>query len=107
MDKRGKNPLNVKDEEEFLGNLTGWSLNRDGVHKLEKTVKAETFSDALNLLHDIANLAGEENHHPDMLLSFNKLTLSLSTHKAGGLTEKDFVLAARIDEILEKKGLLI
>jgi 4a-hydroxytetrahydrobiopterin dehydratase len=59
----------------------------------------QNFVRAIDFVNKVAELAEEINHHPDISISYNKVRLTLSTHKAGGLTEKDFLLASRIDKI--------
>jgi 4a-hydroxytetrahydrobiopterin dehydratase len=54
----------------------------------------------VGLINKIAPIAEAEGHHPDLLLSYGSLTVWLWTHAAGGLTENDFILAARIDEVV-------
>ncbi|MDG5815821.1 4a-hydroxytetrahydrobiopterin dehydratase [Chitinispirillales bacterium ANBcel5] len=105
-EKRNNYPLSEKDEEELMGNLTGWALLYIKPHTLKKNVQLETFNDALVLLNDIAHLAQTEGHYPNFYLSFKTLVLTLYTPEVFGLSEKDFILAARIDELLNKKGLL-
>jgi 4a-hydroxytetrahydrobiopterin dehydratase len=53
----------------------------------------------MNFLNKIANLAEEQGHHPDVCISYNKLDFSLFTHAVGGLSENDFIMAAKIDEL--------
>jgi 4a-hydroxytetrahydrobiopterin dehydratase len=53
----------------------------------------------MNLVNRVADLAEEANHHPDILISYNQVTFTLTTHDAGGITEKDFDLAQRIETI--------
>lgn len=74
----------------------GWE--RDG-DELVKTVKRKDFAGAIAFLNDVAELAEERNHHPDMSISWNRVTLRLSTHSEGGLTELDAELASAIDRL--------
>jgi 4a-hydroxytetrahydrobiopterin dehydratase len=74
-----------------------WTL---GNHEITREFVFQNFLKAIEFVNRVAALAEERNHHPDILISYNKVTLTLSTHKAGGLTEKDFLLAFRIDEVL-------
>jgi methionine-S-sulfoxide reductase len=90
-------------ERTLLANLFDWQIEKENnIHKLTKTVKSETFMDAVNLLRKIAVIADTENHHPDLHLYYNKLVIVLYTHKVKGLTDNDFILAAKIDDLLEK-----
>ncbi|HEX3020028.1 MAG TPA: 4a-hydroxytetrahydrobiopterin dehydratase [Chitinispirillaceae bacterium] len=95
-------PLSEKEEKDLLKSLSGWTINRDKTHRLIKTVKTETFMNAIELVNNIAQIAEYEGHHPDIHLYYNKLTIELYTHKIGGLSENDFILADKIDEIIDQ-----
>jgi 4a-hydroxytetrahydrobiopterin dehydratase len=83
----------------YLLQLPDWQLV-DG--KLTRDVKLRDFRGALDRLNAIAELAESEGHHPDLgIKSWNILTMSLWTHSAGGLTENDFIMAAKIDALLD------
>ena len=77
-----------------LNTLQGWELKESEIAKL---YKFKDFKEALGFVNRIADLAEEADHHPDILIRYNKVTLTLSTHSAGGLTGKDFHLAREID----------
>ena len=77
-----------------LRKLSGWEL-KDG--EITKLYKFSTFKDSIAFVNRIADLAEAADHHPDILILYNKVRLTLSTHSAGGLTEKDFDLARRVD----------
>ena len=72
----------------------GWELKAAEIAKL---YKFKDFKEAMGFVNRVADLAEEADHHPDILIRYNKVTLTLSTHSAGGLTEKDFQLARKID----------
>ena len=76
-----------------LGGTPGWT--RQG-SSITTTVTAADFRDAMLFTSAVAYLAEQANHHPDILIRWNKVTLTLSTHSAGGLTGADFDLAAGI-----------
>jgi len=67
-----------------------------------RTFKFEGFLDSIAFVNRIARKAQKLNHHPDIDIRFNKVTLKLTTHDQGGLTEKDFSLARQCDEICSK-----
>ena len=71
---------------------------------IRRTVDCETFPAAVALVGAIAVAAEAMNHHPDILIRYNKVTLTLSTHDAGGLTSKDFDLARTIDTLVATKA---
>ena len=88
--------LSKEDVQMRLKTLKGWSLEGG---QIRKTVEAKDFVRAMGFVNSVALLAERQNHHPDIDIRWNKVTLVLSTHSAGGLTENDFSLAARIDEL--------
>ena len=80
-----------------LGTTPGWDV-ADG--RLTRTVTRKDFRDALLYVNAIGYLAEQANHHPDIaIISWNKVTLHLVTHSAGGLTANDFALARQISEL--------
>lgn len=66
---------------------------------IQRTWQFKDFVHSLRFVEDVAALAEKRQHHPDILIRYNKVTLSLSTHDAGGITSKDFDLAAEIDPL--------
>ncbi len=79
-----------------LGTLSGWIVTPLG---LQKQYVMDNFLAAMNLVNRTADLAEQAQHHPDIFISYNKVTFTLTTHDAGGITEKDFALAAKIEAI--------
>lgn len=79
-----------------LKGLKGWKLEGKEIRKI---VELKDFTRSMGFVTSVALLAERANHHPDIDIRWNKVTLALSTHSAGGLTENDFALAARIDEL--------
>ena len=77
-----------------LGNLTGWSRRGD---VLTRTYQFRNFLDSISLVNRVAELAEKANHHPDIDIRYSKVTLSLSSHDAGGITQKDIDLAKAVD----------
>ncbi len=86
--------LTGADIRELLDGVPGWSL-RD--RAIEREFTFRNFEEAMEFVNKIAALANAEDHHPDILISYNKVHLTLTTHKAGGLTCKDFILGAKIN----------
>ena len=76
-----------------LTGVPGWSRNGDAI---TTTVTQKDFAAAMLYAAAVGHLAEAANHHPDITIEWNKVTLTLSTHSAGGLTEADFALARRI-----------
>ena len=76
---------------------TGWQVIQE--HHLEKEFGFKDFKSALDFTNKVGEISEKEGHHPDIYLSWGKVKLTLWTHKIDGLTESDFILAAKIDEI--------
>jgi 4a-hydroxytetrahydrobiopterin dehydratase len=85
---------------EGLAALDGWEL-RDG--RLRKQYTFRTFLRAIAFVNSVAYLAEGAGHHPDITINYNKVTLRLTTHSAGALTDRDFSLATDIDAKLGSK----
>ena len=95
----GAEPLPISAAQQLLQDVRGWELV-DG-RRIRKTVSCKDFLDAVGLIRQIAPIAEAEDHHPDLhLTGYRRLTIELSTHAVGGLTENDFILAAKIDQLL-------
>jgi 4a-hydroxytetrahydrobiopterin dehydratase len=77
-----------------LGDLEGWE--RDG-DSLRKQFKLDDFKGSVDFVNRMTPEAEDMNHHPDLEISWNTVTVSLSTHSEGGITANDFALAERID----------
>jgi 4a-hydroxytetrahydrobiopterin dehydratase len=98
--KPGTPTLPKQELDKLLPQLEGWTVvERDGHLQLTKTYRFKAFMPGVALATAIATIAEAEGHHPDIQLSYGSLRIDLWTHAAGGLTENDFVLAARIDQI--------
>ena len=82
--------------EEGLQHLPDWE--RRG-NEIIKTFVREDFAHAMTFVNEVAAAAEAAGHHPDIDIRWNKVTLALSSHAEGGLTESDFQLAARIEEL--------
>jgi 4a-hydroxytetrahydrobiopterin dehydratase len=74
----------------------GWIDSRDA---LERTFELPSFPEAIGFVNRVADLAEEANHHPDLAISYRKVTVRWTTHSAGGITERDHELAARTSEL--------
>ncbi len=66
---------------------------------IQRTFHFKNFAEAMKFVDGVAAAAEADQHHPDILIRYNKVTLTLSTHDASGITEKDFALAAKIDTL--------
>jgi 4a-hydroxytetrahydrobiopterin dehydratase len=83
--------------EARLEDLSGWARQGD---LIVKTYKLASFPAAIAFITHIGFLAEAAGHHPDIDIRYNKVTLALTTHDAGGLSEKDFELAGAADELM-------
>lgn len=103
----GDPPLSEQEEDEMLKSIrqaqddkgSGWMLLRDQEHKLRRQFTFKTFKEAMEFVNKVADVAEGEAHHPDIYIFYNKVQLDLFTHAVGGLSENDFILAAKIDRL--------
>jgi 4a-hydroxytetrahydrobiopterin dehydratase len=99
-------PTKILPENEIASRLAShphWSLGAD--LKLLRRLQFAGFVEAFGFLSQVAIVAEAANHHPEIFNVYNRVELKLSTHDAGGLTTKDFDLAARIDSLAAGMGL--
>ncbi len=93
----GVPPIPAERANELLATLEGWSL-KDG--KLWKQLRFANFREAIRFVNAAAELAEAEGHHPDLSLhDYRLLDVTLSTHAIGGLSENDFIVAAKLDAL--------
>jgi 4a-hydroxytetrahydrobiopterin dehydratase len=99
--KPGTPPLLRAEIDRLLEDVPAWSVEEaEGHLRLARTVTFKGFMPGVELVNRIAPIAEAEGHHPDLLLSYGSLTIWLTTHAAGGLTDNDFILAARLDKVI-------
>lgn len=89
--------LKGKELEEMKRKLPGWDVVNE--HHLHKAFTFPDFVKALAFVNRVGNLAEQQGHHPDILLTWGKVEITTWTHKIDGLTESDFILAAKIDKL--------
>jgi 4a-hydroxytetrahydrobiopterin dehydratase len=77
---------------------TEWEVNKN--KKINRVFKFKNFKVALLFVNKVGDIAEEEGHHPDIELSWGRVRITLTTHKVQGLTENDFIMAAKIDKLL-------
>jgi len=95
----GVPPLAPEEVCLLLDSLEGWHLSGDG-KRLHKEWRVKDFAAGLDFFRQVGEVAEAENHHPDLhLVGYRDVTIELSTHAVGGLTDNDFILAARIDRL--------
>lgn len=86
--------LSTDEIKKNLGGLPGWQLSNDTI---QKEFKFKDFNQAMSFANRVAQAAEAADHHPKITIDYTRVTMSLSTHSAGGITEKDFALARQID----------
>ena len=94
----GMQPLSKDAAVRLMAELEGWELSKNG-KSIEKEIVFKNFDKAMDFVNMVADMAEHENHHPDISISYNKVHLVLSTHAIKGLSDNDFILAAKIDGI--------
>lgn len=101
----GVPPLTPDEANALASRVEGWSISSDGKF-IRREWTARNFMAAIDFLNKVAALAEEDGHHPDLhLVGYRKITIELTTHAIGGLSENDFILAAKINQLpIELKG---
>jgi 4a-hydroxytetrahydrobiopterin dehydratase len=95
--KGGVPPLAPDRVAQLLEEVSGWSTERN--HHLTRTFAFPDFATALDFVNRIGAVAEQQAHHPDIYLTWGKVRVDIWTHKIDGLTESDFILAAKIDKL--------
>ena len=90
-------PLNRKEAQELARQVPTWKLVDS---RLEEEFHFKDFDETMQFVNRVAQVAQEEDHHPDIEISYNKVHLTLSTHSIGGLSRNDFIVAAKIERLL-------
>jgi len=92
----GTPPLAKEEAEELHRQTPQWTLKDKAI---EREFQFQDFREAMAFVNRLAEVAEQEGHHPDIYIYYNKVRLELSTHKIGGLSKNDFILAAKIDAL--------
>ncbi len=95
--KGGVPPLKGEELTKLQSQVSDWSVVDE--HHIEKDFTFPDFVKALEFVNQVGALAEEQGHHPDIYLTYGKAGVTLWTHKIDGLTESDFIMAAKIDEL--------
>ncbi len=93
----GTPPLDAAQVEPLLAQLSGWTVEEG--KRLVKEYRFKNFVEAVEFVNEITPVAEAEGHHPDLFVTWGAVKVSLWTHAVGGLTENDFILAAKIDQL--------
>jgi len=94
----GAQPLMPEAALELLKQTPQWKIDEES-KRISRTFKSKTFLGAVAFVEAVAAIAEEANHHPMIKVDFNRVTLELWTHAIGGLSENDFIVAAKVDAL--------
>lgn len=95
----GVAPFDRSQAECYLVSLSGWTISEDG-RAIRKEYWFKNFKEVIAFFNRIAGKAEEENHHPELRIGYSRVGVELSTHAIKGLSESDFILAAKFDQCL-------
>ena len=95
----GVKPISESEAQEVLKNLDGWELNPQAT-EIQCTYAFKNYYKTMAFVNAIAYMAHYENHHPDLEVAFNRCVVRYTTHAINGLSENDFICAAKADEIV-------
>ncbi len=95
-------PFDISEIHQYQKKVDGWSLNENNekIFFLEKEFKFKNFVESQNFVNDVGKISEEEGHHPDIIFGWGYAKIKITTHAIKGLSENDFILAAKIDKIL-------
>jgi 4a-hydroxytetrahydrobiopterin dehydratase len=93
----GVPPMKGDEVEKLSAQLPDWQVIKE--HHLQKTYRFQNFAETLRFVNGVGELAEQQGHHPDICFGWGKAEITIWTHKIDGLTESDFVLAAKIDKL--------
>jgi len=88
----------VEELQQRLKKIPEWEIKRD---RLVRSFEFDEFMDGIDFVNGVAEIADDANHHPDIIIRYNIVKLSLVTHDSGGITSRDFELAARLDTLMD------
>jgi len=94
----GTRPLSIPQIKKMQPQVPGWMVAGD-YKSISREYLFKDFKEAIAFVNEVADLSEFEGHHPDISIWYNKVNLDLSTHAIGGLSENDFILAAKINQI--------
>ncbi len=94
----GVPPLSEKEARELLKQLDGWELSDN---RISKTFAFKNYYQTIAFVNAVAWMTHREDHHPDMTVGYSKCRVEYTTHAVGGLSENDFICAAKVDALLK------
>ncbi|MGB2694190.1 MAG: 4a-hydroxytetrahydrobiopterin dehydratase [Dehalococcoidia bacterium] len=93
----GMAPMSAERAAAYMPAVPGWRFVEGEPSKITRRMKFKDFAQAMTFVNKVADVAESEGHHPDVCISWNKVTFELVTHAIGGLSENDFIIAAKIN----------
>ena len=95
-------PFDISEIHKYQKKVDGWNVKKNSkeIYLLEKTFNFKNFLQSQNFINKVGEIAENENHHPDILFGWGYAKIEVTTHAIEGLSENDFILAAKIDQIL-------
>lgn len=94
----GTQPLDPDQTAELLPQISGWTLTPEGA--IERRYRFDNYYQTMAFVNALAFIAHTEDHHPDLAVSYDSCTVSYITHAIGGLSENDFICAAKVNRLL-------
>lgn len=95
----GTPALSNQEEDSYLGELVGWDVIRDDVHRIKKEYRFHSYLEGMTFVRHAAALSDSLGHHPEIHLLYKKVVIDIYTHAVKGLSVNDFILASRIDAL--------
>tara|TARA_B100000767_G_C19554127_1_gene446199 strand:+ start:29 stop:373 length:345 start_codon:yes stop_codon:yes gene_type:complete len=97
----GAIPFDISEIHKYQKKVDGWDIkkNKKETYLLEKNFKFENFEKSLNFINEVGKISETEGHHPDIAFGWGFAKINITTHAIEGLSENDFILAAKIDQI--------
>jgi 4a-hydroxytetrahydrobiopterin dehydratase len=94
----GVAPMQADEAQKMLGQLNDWQLDASG-KEIARSFKFKNYHETMAFVNALAWIAHSEDHHPDLEVGYNRVNVRFSTHSIGGLSENDFICAAKIDAL--------
>ena len=98
----GAIPFDISEIHKYQKKVDGWNITKNdkGIFFLEKNFNFKNFKDSQNFVNNVGKISEEEGHHPDIFFGWGYAKIIITTHAIEGLSENDFILAAKIDQII-------
>ena len=98
----GVSSLDISEIHKYQKKIDGWEVvkNKNEIYLLEKSFKFKDFLESQNFVNEVGKISESEGHHPDIMFGWGYAKINITTHAIEGLSENDFILAAKIDKII-------